>query len=240
MEFVSHKQETIYPYRDIQDLPPSFFQGCSPVTIPAREDAYHYDDNAQAYGWHGPAVVFGLAFRYTEPGQTILDIGIGTGLGSELFHKAGLTVVGMDVSDEMLDACRKKGFTARLIRHDLTVTPYPFGDASCDHAVSTGVFQFFRDLGPVCKETGRIVRKGGIFVFITGDRSEEEDAAVVVDPDHTGTGLPVTMYRHTLREVTGWLETHGFSLVDTLEFTVWMDTQRSERFPARAYLAQKL
>jgi hypothetical protein len=134
----------------------------------------------------------------------------------------------------------RKDLQPGLVRHDLTVTPYPFGDASCDHAVSTGVFQFFRNLEPVCKETCRIMRKGSIFVFITGDRSEGEDAAVIVGTDDTGTGLPVTMYRHTLREVTGWLETNGLSLVDTLEFTVWMDKKRSERFPARAYLARKV
>jgi predicted TPR repeat methyltransferase len=204
-----------------------------------RTNADYYDDEARAYGWHGPAVVFGLAFRYTKPGQTILDIGIGTGLGSELFHKAGLQVVGIDISDELLDACRKKGCANRLVRRDLTITPYPFADSSCDHAVSTGVFQFFKDLDPICSEIGRIMREGGIFVFITGDRSEGEDCHVLVSPDHTGTGLLVTMYRHTPREVTGWLENNGFLLIDTLEFTVWMDRNRSERFPARVYLAQK-
>jgi len=110
--------------------------------------AANYDEKAQATGWQGPAVVFGLAFKYTEPGQTLLDIGIGTGLGSALFHKAGLNVIGMDISEEMLEVCRNKGFAAGLVCHDLTVSPYPFGDASCDHAVSTGVFQFFREPGP--------------------------------------------------------------------------------------------
>ncbi len=205
----------------------------------ARKEADHYDDEATAYGWLGPAVAFGLAFAYTKPGQAILDIGIGTGLGSALFHKAGLTVTGMDISDEMLDACRKKGWAARLVRHDLTVLPYPFRDESFDHAVSTGVLQFFPDLNMVCSETVRIVRKGGIFIFVTGDRSEEEHGQVVVPPEQTGTGHPVIMYRHSLREVTGWLERNGFLLIESLEFSVWMDRERTERFPARAYLAQK-
>jgi ubiquinone/menaquinone biosynthesis C-methylase UbiE len=199
-----------------------------------------YDDDARAFGWYGPAVAFGLAFMYTEPGQTILDIGIGTGLGSVMFHKAGLKVVGMDISGGMLAACKKKGFANRLVHHDLTIAPYPFGDASFDHAVSTGVFQFYRDLDLVCRETARIVRKGGVFVFVTGDRHEEEDAEVIVSREHTGTGQPVTMYRHSVREVTGWLMQNGFLLIDALEFSVWMDRKRSERFPARAYIAQKV
>ena len=209
------------------------------MTAPIRESADHYDDEAERCGWHGPAVAFGLAFMYIEPGQTVLDIGIGTGLGSTPFHRAGLHVVGMDISDDMLDACRRKGCAARLVRHDLTVTPYPFGDASCDHAVSTGVFQFFEDLDPVFREAGRILRNGGVFVFVTGDRNREEEATVVVGAVRTGTGSPVTMYRHTVDQVNGWLESNGFRLIDTLEFTVWMDAERSLRFPARAYLTRK-
>lgn len=199
----------------------------------------NYDDDAKATGWHGPAVVFGLAFKYTEPGQTLLDIGIGTGLGSSLFHKAGLNVTGMDISEKMLDICRNKGIAVRLVCHDLTVIPYPFSDSSCDHAVSTGVFQFFKNLDAIFEEVSRILRKGGVFVFVTGDREPREDAIVVVGAEKTGTGAAVTMYRHTSDEVTGWLEKQDFQLVDTLEFTVWEDTKRSERFPARAYLAQK-
>jgi len=80
---------------------------------------------------------------------------------------------------------------------------------------------------------------GAIFVFVTGDRGPGEDALVVVGAEQTGTGTPVTMFRHTLSEVSSWLERHGFRLVDTLEFTVWRDKKRSERFPARAYLAQR-
>jgi len=201
--------------------------------------AANYDEKAQATGWQGPAVVFGLAFKYTEPGQTLLDIGIGTGLGSALFHKAGLNVIGMDISEEMLEVCRNKGFAAGLVCHDLTVSPYPFGDASCDHAVSTGVFQFFENLDTVFGDVSRILRDGGIFVFVTGDREPGEDVWVFVGAEQTGTGAAVTMYRHTSGGVTGWLEKHGFRLVDTLEFTVWKDMKRSERFPARAYLAQK-
>jgi predicted TPR repeat methyltransferase len=214
-------------------------QSCTQVADKRVDTIEQYDKGAAATGWYGPAVVFGLAFPYTRPGQTILDIGIGTGLGSELFHTAGIHVIGIDISEEMLDACRKKGFADRLVCHDLTMTPYPFGDASFDHAVSTGVFQFFENLTPVFREISRILRDGGVFVFVTVDRRPKGDATVVVGPEYTGTGSPVTMYCHTLHEVNGWLEKCGFYLVDTLEFTVWMDAERSKRLPARAYLAQK-
>lgn len=49
-----------------------------------------YDKRIKEYGWVGSEVAFGLAYEYTNPGQTILDVGIGTGLGSVLFHWAGM------------------------------------------------------------------------------------------------------------------------------------------------------
>ena len=74
--------------------------------------------------------------------QTVLDIGIGTGLGSEPFFRAGLRITGMDVSDTMLAVYRKKGFAERLVCHDLTHFPYLSLTVAFDHVISTGVFPF--------------------------------------------------------------------------------------------------
>ena len=91
----------------------------------ARATAEAYDEEAEATGWYGPEAAFGLAYKFLRPGQSILDLGIGTGLAAVLFRKAGLRLYGMDVAPEMLEACRGKGFTD-LVRHDLTERPYPF------------------------------------------------------------------------------------------------------------------
>ncbi len=207
---------------------------------PHKKQALQYDEEALATGWQGPALVFRLASCSIEPGQTILDIGIGTGLGSERFARAGLRVYGMDISDDMLEMCRKKGFAARLVRHDLTVFPYPFDDASCNLVVSTGVFQFFSDLDKVFLEVHRILPGRGLFIFITGDRGPGEPCEVVVGPEQTGTGLPVTMFRHTREQIEEWLVKNRFRLDDSAGFMVYMDRGLSETFPVRAYLARKV
>jgi len=204
-----------------------------------QEQAENYDEAAKAIDWQGPSLVFGLLSQYIRPGQTVLDIGIGTGLGSEPLSRAGLRVTGMDLSDGMLNACRKKGFAERLVHHDLTVVPYPFSDGSFDNVISTGVFQFFPNLDIVFHEVSRILINEGRFAFITGNRTPEEPAEIIAGPEQTGTGESITMYIHTPMQIAGWLEVSGFELVNSVEFIIWMDEKRLKKFKARVYLARK-
>jgi len=204
-----------------------------------RELAETYDEAAVAIGWKGPLLVFGLMSGCIRPGQTVLDIGIGTGLGSEPFFRAGLCITGMDVSDTMIAVCRKKGFAECLVCHDLTQFPYPFADGSFDQVISTGVFHFFPDLDLIFHEVDRILRDGGRFAFVTSDRSPEEPAEIIAGPEQTGTDESVTMFLHTPGQVNGWLEKNGFRPECSKQFEVWMDERHSKEFPARAYLASK-
>lgn len=198
-----------------------------------------YDEEAEASGWCGPEVAFGLAYTHVQPGQSVLDIGIGTGLGSVLFRKAGLKVYGMDVSPKMLDACRSKGFTA-LQLHDLNRPPYPYDSDSMDHAVCAGVMNFFSDLSPVFNEAARILRKEGLFAFVVGDRVENEAHEVKVGPEHTKSEKTVRMYRHSPKQIDVWLERYGFKLMRSLVFRVFMDRERTRSMPAKAYLVRKV
>jgi len=197
-----------------------------------------YDEEAEATGWFGPEVVFGLIYKYIHPDQLILDIGIGTGLGSVLFHKAGLKVYGMDVSQDMLNACRTKGFT-NLTIHDLSDLPYPYASESFDHVVCVGVLNFFSDLSPVFVETARILHRGGMFVFVAGDWVENEALEVEVRAEHTKSGEPVTMYPHNAQQISRWVNEYGFTLQRSLAFTVYMDREKTRSLQVNAYLARK-
>ena len=50
------------------------------------ESAAEYDRLARDYHWF-PEVLFGLCFEYTQPGECLLAIGIGTGLCAAPFAK---------------------------------------------------------------------------------------------------------------------------------------------------------
>ena len=205
---------------------------------PTDEMITAYDKEAEATGWYGPEVAFGLTYAYVHPGQSILDIGIGTGLGSVLFHKAGLKVHGMDISPKMLDECRSKGFSA-LQLHDLSKPPYPYDSESMDHAVCTGVLNFFSNLSPVFQETSRIIRNGGLFVFVVGDRSENEAHTIEVGAEQTKSEKTVTMYRHSTKQVTELLVRYNFEPLRDLSFVVFMNRERTKSLPARSYLARR-
>lgn len=178
--------------------------------------ANEYDRKKETQGWRGPDVVFGLVYEFIKPGQSVLDIGIGTGLGSILFHKAGLRVYGMDMSEQMLEVCGSKGFTDDLKVHDLTAEPYPYSDSMFDHVVCIGVLNHFEDLGVVFSEASRILKNDGIFAFIVGDRKSGEESSF-----HTEHGnSQITMYRHSAEQVGRYLKDGNFELVKELEFPV--------------------
>ena len=52
-----------------------------------RKCADTYDREAVESQWHGPDVLFGKMYSQIEAGQSVLDLGIGTGLGSLPFYK---------------------------------------------------------------------------------------------------------------------------------------------------------
>ncbi len=195
-----------------------------------------YDE--EAAGWFGPEVAFGLTYKYIQPDQSLMDIGIGTGLGSVLFRKAGLKVFGMDVSQDMLDACLSKGYTD-LVLHDLRIMPYPYESETMDIAICVGVMIFFSDLSSVFEETARILRKGGLFVFVVADRAENESHEFEVGAEHTKSGKSVTMFRHDVPQVENWIERSGFELLRSLTFIVFMNPEKTIRMRAKAYLVKK-
>ena len=139
------------------------------VSAARQHDAYAagYDAQVRAYDCYLAEVLFGLAFEYVRPGESLLDLGIGTGLAAQLYARAGLRVSGVDFAADMLALCRAKGFAADLRRHDLLDFPWPYPAAAFDHAVCCGVLHFVPDLALFFAEAARVLRPGGSFAFTT-------------------------------------------------------------------------
>ncbi len=88
------------------------------------EWARHYDHSVQSgqgYPFDGYDRVLDriLALAAPQPGMDVLELGVGTGNLATRFIEAGVTLWGLDFSNEMLAAARTKLPQARLAQADL-------------------------------------------------------------------------------------------------------------------------
>jgi predicted TPR repeat methyltransferase len=190
--------------------------------IPNRQTAIDYDMQARKTEWFGPEVVFGLAYEFVQPGERLLDLGIGSGLSSVPFHKAGLRVYGLDGSSEILEVCAQKGFATDLKQHDLRRLPLPYPDKFFKHVISVSVLNSFQDLGPIFKEVGRITLGEGIFAFTVENQEPGQEDSYLINrvevTQQANEDSAVRLYRHAQATIAGWLEEAGFVLLKTLKF----------------------
>jgi ubiquinone/menaquinone biosynthesis C-methylase UbiE len=182
---------------------------------------------------HGHEVLFGLAYEYLSPGDAVLDIGIGTGLSSFLFYKAGLKVYGVDGSEKMLGICREKGLAAELRLCDLEAEKWPYEDGQFKNAIACGVFHFYRELDVFFKETNRVMKKGGTFSFTV--MVSEDDLQRYTDADSG-----VFIYYHDDFQVTELLNKYGFNKLKYVTFFIYKTPDKKERSIFRGYLTKKI
>jgi SAM-dependent methyltransferase len=101
--------------------------------------------------------------RFLGPGRgRCLDLGCGTGVAIPELVRLGWTVVGVDVSEEMLRRARTYG--AEL--HRASGDALPFEEASFDAAVSIWTHTDVDDFSAILEEAARVLRAGAPFAYI--------------------------------------------------------------------------
>jgi len=93
-------------------------------------------------------------------GLSALDLGCGTGRHSVWLASAGATVTGIDFSEGMLEAARRKAGAVRFLAHDLHQR-LPLADGVFDRVVSGLVLEHLRELDAFFAEARRVLRPGG-------------------------------------------------------------------------------
>jgi predicted TPR repeat methyltransferase len=176
-------------------------------------------------------------------GQTLLDIGIGSGLSSILFHEAGLRVLGVDGSQEILDVCAAKNFTEDLRLHDLRQVPLPYADQAVDHIVAAAVLNSFKDLAPLFREFSRVMKEEGVLAFTVEEQKPGQDSAYAINRvDLSELPRPkaaVMLFRHPGAYIRALLAQNGFKLVRSLEFVAFQYPAENRDVLFRAYVARK-
>jgi SAM-dependent methyltransferase len=95
------------------------------------------------------------------PGK-LLDVGCGGGAHAAAFAERGWSVTGVDVSPVQLELARRRGVEAV----EADAADLPFEDESFDAAVSLFTHTDVDDFPAVVRETARVVRRGGRFVYL--------------------------------------------------------------------------
>lgn len=127
------------------------------------------------YNCYAHDVLFGMCYEFIKPGQKLLDIGIGTGVSSLQFYRAGLNIYGLDSSSEMLDKTAERKFTEELRMCDISRELLPFADNYFDHVVCCGVTHFINDLSHLFSEVKRVLKKDGTFAFTFSPINSKEN-----------------------------------------------------------------
>ena len=100
------------------------------------------------------------------PVNDVLDLGTGTGSGAAIVVRRfpDARVVGVDLSDEMLERARANVPGAEFRRADASALPFP--DGSFDLVAHANMIPFF-------DEVARVLRPGGtaLFAFSIGDQT---------------------------------------------------------------------
>lgn len=107
------------------------------------------------------------------PQQEILDLGCGTGLCGQHLKPWAKKLVGVDLSDQMLQQAAKKQIYDQL--HESEIHRYLQTSAPFDLVVAGDVMPYFGDLAEILQAVHHITHPNGQFVF-TVERYDGDDA----------------------------------------------------------------
>jgi len=214
------------------------------TTIDSANDfAQNYDDYIQNCHWIGTDILFGLMYEYIKSNQTILDIGIGTGLSSMLFKQFGLTIYGIDGAMEMIKVCQDKRLAKGIRQIDLTKDHVWFEDKTFDHTISHGVFHLIGDLKYIFKQTSLILDKNGYFGFTYEEMQDLEDEY----KESSITGLferknlqsGIKVFRHTDKYIFELMNLNELQLLKKTKFLAFVDSNTKAKTYFNVVIAKR-
>ncbi|MGN1402289.1 MAG: class I SAM-dependent methyltransferase [Bacillus sp. (in: firmicutes)] len=211
-------------------------------TYDALSGTYEKDvdhDNPYNAYYERPAMLSKL--KDDLSGTKVLDAGCAAGWYSEKLANRGAEVTGIDMSEEMIEAAKRKaGDRAEFFVHDLE-KQLPFGDKQFDLILSSLTLHYIKDWSNTLAEFKRILKPGGRLLFSVHhpymDFHEfhcndyfavEKLTDTWKKPEIT---IEVSFYRRPLREITGELNRH-FTIRDIFEP---QPIQRMQEVDEKAY-----
>jgi phosphatidylethanolamine/phosphatidyl-N-methylethanolamine N-methyltransferase len=149
----------------------------------AEEDVVDQEYSKRFYAFLAPAYdwVFGRTLeagrreigRLIRPGETVLEVGVGTGLGLR-HYPSGCHVIGVDICPQMLRKARWRalidGNGTRIDIRRMDATSLAFPDRSFDVVVAPYVITTVGEPKQMCLEMRRVCRKDGRIIVVSNTR----------------------------------------------------------------------
>lgn len=103
-----------------------------------------------------------------QPGESILEVGVGTGLSLPLYDKS-VQVTGIDISEDMLEIARQRKARMNLDNvelHVMNAQEMDFPDNHFDKVVAMYVASVVPDPVALVEEMRRVCKPGGQLIFV--------------------------------------------------------------------------
>jgi SAM-dependent methyltransferase len=114
-----------------------------------------------------------------QRGERVLDVGCGAGQTSLEAARAGGRVLGVDVSERMLERARQRAEGVEFVLADAQV--HPFERASFDVVISRCGLMFFADPDAAFRNIASALRPGGRLVGLIWQRYEDNEWATALN-----------------------------------------------------------
>lgn len=193
---------------DLAPRPARFRAAPVPVTMPAKQrwDTELYEAR-HAFVWQMAQGVLELLQAHT--GESILDVGCGTGQLTAQIAAAGANVLGIDVSPEMIGQARQNYPGLRFALEDVTRLNY---EEEFDAVFSNAALHWVRDASAAAACISRALKPGGRFVAEFGGSANVqtiENAIRIVVAQYTENIPKSPWFFPTLGEYATLLDAHG-------------------------------
>lgn len=166
-----------------------------------------------------------LAHLQWQKGNTLLDVGCGSGIFAAMSAAKGATVTALDATPALITEAKKRARAINFLVGEME--ELPFEDHSFDIVTGFNSFQYAASVGNAFSEARRILKPGGqLAVMIWGNKEDCEAATYLkavgslLPPPPPGAGGPFALSENQLLEKT--LETAGFTIASVTDIpTLW-------------------
>jgi len=183
----------------------------TPDAAPAQHVRRIFDQGAGTFekilvehlGYKTPELLYDLVRPYLKNEINVLDLGCGTGLGSQFYRPYANLLIGADVSSKMLQKASEKNIYDDLIVFDI-LEDWEFSQPF-DLIYSADVFVYFGNLDPIIQSASTYLTDGGMLAFSV-EKLEDNGTNYKL--------FPSGRYAHSQMYIQNCLKHHGLEAVE--------------------------